>query len=333
MADAFELSQLLTHSQSCEDERVAFASQMSFLGCDDALDVIDGVLVEIATACNAQAAASMFAQDAEIAEKEAIETDALRRITVGDAALAREIEEAEMKKGALARLDRELAQQITQMPNRQWQEAGEEMGHSEAEFASRIARDIAAAEHEISIAKQGHLANQLGTEFSDSALSQQAAFELIDARKASKTSGKAIAKTASESAGSSALSASAIPFTPFAAVEHSASELLASAVSFAPAAEQPLVDCTATLTTADSGRPDQPIDCMICFDCHELAELIFPMVQRQPQVGDMVLARYRPTSQNWRSAIVLRTSPAEAKQPWVAVTFEGFADEVTIPSD
>jgi hypothetical protein len=334
MAD--EWSQLLEHSQLCEDERVAFALQMQFLGCDDAFDVVDDLLVEVAAAHNAQAA-SIFAQDAAIAEKEAAEADALRRTAVDDAALARASHEAEMKKEALARLDRELVLQIDQMPNCQWQRAGEQTYHPEVELASQIVRDVVAAEQELDYAKKGHLAltaNRQAAEISDSGLSQEAAFASIDARKASKTSGKAIATPPSNStsAGSPAMSAAAIPFVP---ADHGSSALSAMALPFEPA-EQPVMESSMphmSTSIADDTCSTVLSECMVCFEDHDPAECIHPMVLRRPRVGDLVLARYKPSSHNWKSAIVLRTSPEQAKQPWVAVTFEGFADEVIIPSD
>lgn len=59
-----ELSQLLVHSQLCEDERIAFALQIQLLGCAENIDddVVDGLVVEVAAAHNALAA-SIFAQD------------------------------------------------------------------------------------------------------------------------------------------------------------------------------------------------------------------------------------------------------------------------------
>ena len=66
-----QMDKLLVHSQLCDDERVAFALQMTLLGCKDVLpDVVDGFVTHTAAAHNAQAA-RLFAHDAALAETEA----------------------------------------------------------------------------------------------------------------------------------------------------------------------------------------------------------------------------------------------------------------------
>ena len=336
-----ELSQFLVHSQICEDERIAYALQMQLIGCDETSDVVDGLVVEVAAAHNALAAA-IFAKDASLAEKDSVNTRALDLAATDDADMAREIHEAEVKKEALARLDRELAQQIDQMPNRLWQEGGEQTHHPDVDLASRIVHDVVATEQELDVAAQGRLAKRLAAELSDSEfMSQEAAFASIDACKASKTGGKAIltARIASASGSSGAVTSLTPP-------GHGLSTLSALTKPFAPAESGYMSTATpddnvSTRTQCmvcdeDGHEPAAKgtslSKCMACFEYFGSAQCVFPMVPRQPQIGDLILARYRPHSLNWKSAIVLRTSPAQVKQPWVAVTFEGFADEVVIPA-
>ena len=92
-------SQLLVHSQLCEDERVAFGLQLQILGCDYTVDVVDGLLVDIAAAHNEQAALC-FAQDAAMAEQEATQSQALRLVAISDSDMARKSHEVELKKEA-----------------------------------------------------------------------------------------------------------------------------------------------------------------------------------------------------------------------------------------
>ena len=214
-----------------------------------------------------------------------------------------------MKKEALARLDRELARQIEQMPNHHWQKSGEQTHHPEVKLASRIVRDVVVAEQKLRTAEQRRLAKRLADKVSDSDLSQEAAFASIDTRKVSKTSGKAIVTArVTSTPGSSALS---------------------------PADDIGSTQCVVCIDDNHGAvTSDIPIaTCMTCFEEVGSAKCVFPMVLRQPQVGDLVLARYKPNSASWKSATVLRTSPVQVRQPWVAVTFEGFTDEVIILSD
>ena len=349
------MSELLVHSQICEDERYAFEMQLQLLGCYDAFDVVDSLLIDVAAAHNAQVA-TVFAQDTAIAEKQSAESQALLLTAVGDSALARESHQIEQKKEALGRLDRELAQQIEQMPNRQWQKVGEQMHHPELDLASHIASDVVASEQEFDLAKQRQavrMATQLATQLDDS---QEVAFESVAVCKASKTMGKSVAsfKVASSSAGALSLSASAVSFVPagqpvvgpsgssssalsasataFEAtevVDASRSSLLSASAEHFELSEPSVLEASTTLLPTE----DQLVECMICQDSHEPSACVFPIVQRQPKVGDLVCARFKPLSRKWKSAIVLRTSPAKVKQPWVAVTFEGFEDEVIIPWD
>jgi hypothetical protein len=320
-----QMDKLLVHSQLCDDERVAFALQMTLLGCKDVLpDVVDGFVTHTAAAHNAQAA-RLFAHDAALAEREAAMANALALVATDDCALAQEYHQAELKKGALARLDRELAVQIERAPHADTDV--EQALHPEAELASRLARDVAAAERVLGGTQRSQVALVASHAELIDTETQESAFRAVDAHNASRTSGKATAAACLTSSTSSAS----------AATRPSAGLLASSTVSSIAAPWSSAGSSDESLSINAQVDKSSPTEfhppCMICLEERDLADCVFPMVQRQPKADDLVLARFKPTSNSWRSAVVVRASPGNIKQPWASVTFDGFHDEVVLPWD
>jgi hypothetical protein len=73
------------------------------------------------------------------------------------------------------------------------------------------------------------------------------------------------------------------------------------------------------------------LPCLICMEEFVPEELISPVMERRPKVGEVVLARYRPSSYHQRRATVLKVSPRGVKLQWTTVTFEGYTDVVALP--
>ncbi|KAK3255225.1 hypothetical protein CYMTET_35582, partial [Cymbomonas tetramitiformis] len=273
----------------CEDERLAYELQIQLLGCTergeankDHVDMISDSHHVVVDAFVAQ----RFAEDAALAEAD----DACGKTATGiaqtDFVFAQSLEQHEMMHDYIAQMDRELANTLSTMPEREWNARGDLCHHPSA--SGHLSRMVQALASSVQALKPEAI--DYANYACDSYVSNDDT-RLVDATTASsqeyrsKHAGKAPARSEEPTAAD-------LTSEPF--------------------------------TTAIN-------KCMVCMEELLSNEYFSPIHERRPQIDEIILARYKPRSNNWQQACVLGISPSTARIPWVKVVFKGYADQVVIP--